>query len=134
MTVLAKVLGAQVRQLILALDDVLDADLALHQFLHEQIIPQRDVLSTRNLGTVAGDMQRRRVIDIQRHAAEALIEVQLEYHVGAEYRLLLHCQSSRTSFASIVDCTVSPCSPTLKVIGALPSVTMYDGVDLPWPP
>ena len=37
-TVLAKVLGAQVRQLTLVLD-VVDADLALHQFLHEKIIP-----------------------------------------------------------------------------------------------
>ena len=42
-TMLAMVLGAQVRQLILALD-VVDADLALHQFLHEKIIPQRDML------------------------------------------------------------------------------------------
>ena len=38
-----------------------------------------------------------------------------------------------TSSASIVDCAVSPCSPTLKMIGALASVTMYDGVDLSWP-
>ena len=42
--VLAKVFGAQVCQLILALD-VVDADFALlHQFLHEKIIPQRDML------------------------------------------------------------------------------------------
>ena len=34
-TVLAMVLGGQVRQLTLALD-VVDADLALHQFLHEK--------------------------------------------------------------------------------------------------
>ena len=39
-TVLAIVLGAQVRQLTLALD-VVDADLALHQFLHEKVTPQR---------------------------------------------------------------------------------------------
>ena len=44
-TVLAMVLGAQkVRQLTLALV-VVDADLALHQFLHEKIIPQRDMLA-----------------------------------------------------------------------------------------
>ena len=42
-TVLAMVLGAQVRQLTLALD-VVDADLALHQLLHEKIMPQRDML------------------------------------------------------------------------------------------
>ena len=92
-TVLAMGLGGQVRQLILALDDVVDADLALHQFLHEKIIFQRDIFCARNVGTVAGDVQRRRVIDKQRHAAEALIEAHLQHHVGAEYRLVLHCQS-----------------------------------------
>ena len=74
--VLAMMLGAQICQLILALD-VADADLALlHQYLYEKI-PQRDVLCARTVGTVAGDVQRRRVIDIQRHAAEALVEAQL---------------------------------------------------------
>ena len=91
-TVLAMVLGAQVRQLALALD-VVDTDLALHQFLHEKIIPQRDC--ARNVGTVASDVQRRLVIDMQRHAAKALTEAQLPHHIGAEYRLLLHCQSRR---------------------------------------
>ena len=75
-TVLAMVLGAQVCQMILALD-VVDADFApLHQFLYEKI-PQRDVLCARTVGTVADDLERRRVIVIQRRAAEALIEVQL---------------------------------------------------------
>ena len=37
-TVRSKVLRAQVRQLILAFDDVVDADLAL-KFLYEAIIP-----------------------------------------------------------------------------------------------
>ena len=69
-TVLAKVLGAQVRQLILALD-VVDADLALlHQFLDKKM-PQRGVLCARTVGTIAGDVQHRRVVVIQRHAAEA---------------------------------------------------------------
>ena len=97
-TVLAMVLGTQeVRQLTLALD-VVDADLALHQFLHEKIIPQRDMLCARNVGMVAGDVQRQRVIDMQRHAAKALTEAQLRRHVGAEYRFLLHCQSRRHEF------------------------------------
>ena len=74
-TVLAMVLGAQVRQLTLILD-VVDADLSLHQFLHEKVTPQRDMLCARNVGTVVGDVQRRRVIDIQRHAAEVLTEAQ----------------------------------------------------------
>ena len=92
-TVVAMVLGAQeVRQLTLALD-VVDADLAFHQSLHEKIIPQRDMLCARNVGTVVGDVQRRRVIDMQRHAAEALIEVQFQHHVGEEYRPLLDYQS-----------------------------------------
>ena len=34
------------------------------------------------------------------------------------------------SSASIVDCAASSCGPTLKMIGALVSVTMYNGVDL----
>ena len=93
-TVLAEVLGAQVRQLILALDDLVDADLALNQFLHEKIMPQRDMLCARNVGTGFGDVQRRRVIDVQRHAAEALIEAQLQHYVGAERRLL-HYHSCR---------------------------------------
>ena len=84
------VLGAQVCQLILALD-VVDADLALlHQFLHEKI-PQRDVLCARTVGTVVGDVQRRRFIDMQRHAAKALTEAQPRHRVGGEYRLSFHC-------------------------------------------
>ena len=43
----------------------------------------------RTVGEVAGDVQCRRDADIQRHAAEALIKVQLQHHVGAEHRLLL---------------------------------------------
>ena len=39
-----------------------------------------------------------------------------------------------TTSSSIVDCAVSPCSPTLKMVGASVSVTMYDGVNLSWPP
>ena len=48
--VLAKVLGTQVRQLILDLD-VVDADLA-------QKVSQHDVLCARIIGAVAGDVQR----------------------------------------------------------------------------
>ena len=89
--VLAKVLDAQVRHLILALD-VVDADLALlHRLLYEKI-SQRDVLCARTIGTIVGDVQRRRVIDIKRYAAEAIIETQLQYHVGAKH-CTLHCQS-----------------------------------------
>ena len=52
-TVLAMVLGAQeVRQLNLALD-VVDADLALHQFLYEKIAPQRDMLCAKNVGRLS---------------------------------------------------------------------------------
>ena len=67
-TALAMMFGAQVRQLTLTLD-VVDADLALYKFLHEKIIPQRDMLYARNVGTVVGDVQRQRVIDMQRPAA-----------------------------------------------------------------
>ena len=37
----------------------------------------------------------------------------------------------RADAASILDCAVSPCIPTLKMIGGLASVTMYDEVNLP---
>ena len=96
MAVLAKVLGAQVCQLILALD-VVDAEFVLHQFLHKKVIPQRDVLRARTVRTVAADAQCRRVVDIQRHAAEALIEAQRQHNVGAEYGLL-YCRSYRHKF------------------------------------
>ena len=90
-TVLAKVLGAQIWQLILALD-VVDAGFALrHQLLHEKI-SQCDMLCATSVGTVANDVQHRCVVNIQRHAAEALTEAQLQYHIGAERRLL-HFQS-----------------------------------------
>ena len=90
-TMRAKVLGAQICHLILVLD-VVDAAL-LYQLLHEKV-PQRDVLCSRTVGAVAGDEQRRRVINVQWHAAKALIEAQLKFHVGAEHRLV-HCQSCR---------------------------------------
>ena len=86
-------LGDHVRQLILALGVVNDDLALLHKILHEKI-PQRDVPCARTAGTVAGNMQYRRLLDIQRHAA------------------------------SIVGCAVSPCSSNLKLIGALASVTM----------
>ena len=118
MAVLAKVCGAQVHQLILRLKVTVDAYLALfHQLLHEKV-PQRDVLCARTVGAVAGDVQRRRVVAEQRHAAEDLVEVQLQHHVGTEHRLL-HCQSCSSAF--IVDCAVSPCSPILKLIGRWPA-------------
>ena len=54
---LAKVLGAQVRQLIIGVD-VVGADLPpLYKLLHENI-PQRDVLCAKTVDAVADDMQR----------------------------------------------------------------------------
>ena len=51
------------------------------------------MLCAKTVGTVTGDVERRRVIDIQRHAVRALVEAQLQHHLGEEYRLLLRCQS-----------------------------------------
>ena len=116
--VFAMVLGAQVCQLTLTLD-VVDADLALlHQFLHEKIIPQGDMLCARTVGTVAGDVQRRRIIDMQRHAAKALTEAQLQYHVGQNPASFFIIRAAATSSASIVGCMVSPSSSTWKMTGA----------------
>ena len=139
--VLAMVLGAQLRQLTLALD-VVGADLALHQFSHEKIIPQRHLRCTRNVGTVVGDVQRRRVIDMQRRRVSICSgtlpkfspkpspDIMLEQNTASSFI----ARAVATSSASIVDCTVSPCSLTLKMVGASVSVTMYNGVNLSWPP
>ena len=128
-TVLAQVFCAQVPQLTFALD-VVDGDLALyHQFLNQKIL-QRDMLCARNAGTVTGDVQRRRVIDVQWHAIEALIEAQLQHHIEQNTAFFI-ARATATSPTSIVDCAVSPCSPILKIIGALASITMYGDVDLP---
>ena len=40
-------------------------------------------------------------------------------------------KAATTSSVSIAYCAASPWSPTLKLIGALASITMYDDVDLP---
>ena len=134
MAVLAKVLGTQGRQLILALDDVVAAELAFHQFLHETIISQRDMLCARNVGTVAGDVQRRRVIDIQRHAAKLLSKPSSNITLEKNDVSSFVVRAAATSSVSIVDCAVSPCRPPLKMIGALTSATMHEGVELSWRP
>ena len=115
MAVLAKGLGAQVHQLVLGLD-VVDADLALlYQFLHGKI-PQCNVLCARTLGAVAGDAQR--------HAAEALMKVQLQHHVGAEHRLF-RCQSFRYELCLHRGLCGQPLQFHRKADG------MYDDVYLP---
>ena len=69
-------LDAQARQMILGLD-VVDAGFAfLHQPFHKRV-PQRNMLNTKTVGAVAGDAQRRRVVNVQWHAAETLVEAQL---------------------------------------------------------
>ena len=86
------------------------------------------MLCARNVGTFAGGVQCRRAMGIQRHAAEALIEA----HMLEQNTASFITRAAATSSAFTVDCAVGPCSPTLKMIGALASVTMYDGVNLPW--
>ena len=41
-------------------------------------------------------------------------------------------KAAATSSTSIVDYAISPCSPTVKMIGALANIMMYDDADLPW--
>ena len=41
--------------------------------------------------------------------------------------------AAATSSAPIVNCAVSPCSPTLKLTGAFARKTIYDEIDLPSP-
>ena len=104
----------------------MDADLALlHQFLHKKI-PQRDVLCARTVGAVAGDVQRRRVVDIPKLSSKPISNITLEQNTAS-----FIVRAAAACSASIVDCAVSPCNPTLKMIGALVSITMYEDVDLP---
>ena len=125
MTVFAKVLGAQVRQLTLVRDGVDDADLALRQFLHEKIIPPCDMLCAGNVGTVAD------VLSIYNGTLPKLLSkpsssIMLEQNTASFFI----ARAAPTSFASIEDCA-GPYSPTLKLIGALANITMYDEVDQP---
>ena len=126
MTVFAKVLGAQVRQLTLARDDVDDADFALHQFLHDQIIPPCDMLCAGNVSTVAD------VLSIYNGTLPKLLSkpspnIMVEQNTASFFT----ARAAPTISASIEDCAVSRCSPTLKLIGALANITMYDEVDQP---
>ena len=117
-------LGAQVRQLTLARDDVDDADLALRQFLHEKIIPSCDMLCARNVGMVAD------VLSIYNGTLPKLLSkpssnIMLEQNTASSFI----ARAAPTSSASFEDGAVSPCSPTLNLIGALANITMYDEVD-----
>ena len=121
-----KVLGAQFRQLTLARDDVDYADFALRQFLHEKIIPPCDMLCARNVGMVAN------VLSIYNGTLPKLLSkpssnIMLEQNIASSFI----ARAAPTSSASIEDCAVSPCSPTLKLIGVLAKITTYDEVDQP---
>ena len=101
----------------------------LHQLFYEKM-PQRDVRCARTVDMVAGNVQRRRVIDIPRHAAEALIEVQLQHYAGEEHRLL-HYQSCRHELFLHCRLYGQPLQSNLEADRTLASITMYDDVDLP---
>ena len=75
---------------------------------------------------VAGNMQRRRVYDTQwtllsKPNSNTMLEQNTAFFIA---------RAVATSSASIVDCAVSPCSATFKLIRVLTSVTIYDDVDL----
>ena len=133
--VLAIVLGAKkVLQLTPALG-VLDADLVLHQFLHE----------TNNISARYALREECRY-GCRRCAAPtcyryAAARCRSSYRSPAPTscwsRIPPHpfiARAAATSSVSIVDCAVSSCSPTLKMVGASVSATMYDGVNLSWLP
>ena len=114
-TVLANMVGAQVRQLILALD-VMDADLALlHQFLHEKI-PQCDVFYARTGGAVADDVLSIYSGALPKLSSKPISNIMLERNTAS-----FIVRASATSSASIVDCAVSPRSPSSKLIGRWPA-------------
>ena len=75
LTVCAKVLGAQVREVILSLD-------ACQSSPPPRALARKstscDGLCARTVGAVAGDVQYRRCIDVQQRAAEALVEALLQ--------------------------------------------------------
>ena len=123
-TVLAKVLGAQVRQLILGLNKV-DADLALlHQLLPEEV-PHRNVLCARAVGAVAGD-----VLSMYSGALPNLSSKPSSNIVLKQNTASFILRAATTSSTSIVDCAVNPYSPILNLFRALASIAMYDEVDL----
>ena len=64
---------------------------ALHHYFLQKYTLQRDMLCAGAVGAIAGDVQRQGVIDVQRPAAKALIDAQLQHHVGEEHRFL-RCQ------------------------------------------
>ena len=57
-------------------------------------------------------------------------DIMLEQNTASSFIV----RAAATSSDFIVDCAVSPCSPTLKMVGASVSVTIYDSVNLSWPP
>ena len=126
-TVLAKVLGAKIRQLILGLDTVDDNLALLRQLLNEKV-PQRDMIFARTVGSVAGDVQRLSMYSgtLPKLSSKPSSNIMSEKNTAS-----FIVRATVTSSASIVDCAVSPCNPTSKLIGALASITMYDDVDLP---
>ena len=127
--VLAKMLGVQVRQLILGLY-VVDTDFALlHHLLHEKV-PQRDVLCARTVGAVA---RRTAPTCCRCTAARFPSSRQSPAPMLCWSRTLSSSLSELPPRALPPSWTVrsARCSPTLKLIGALAGITMYDDVDLP---
>ena len=107
-TVLAEVLGAQVRQLILGLD-VGGSDLALlHQLLHENV-PQREVLCTKTVGGAVAD-------DVQRHVL--LIYSGTLAKLSSEPSTNFMLEQNATSFN---DRRALPLSWTVRSAPAIPS-------------
>ena len=127
--VLAKVLGAHVCQLILALDEV-DADLALlHQFLLEKYLSLMCFarrLQVRLPATCSADVLSIYSGTLPKLSSKPSSNIMLEQNTA--YFL---ARATATGFTSIVDCAVSLCSPTLRMIAALASVTVCDDVELP---
>ena len=134
-TMLAVMLGAQVYQLILLALDVVDADLALlHQFLHGKITPQRDMVCARTVvwlpAMCSADVLWICSGTLPKLSPKPSSDIMLEQNTASFFIV----RATTTSSPFIVSCAVSSCSSTLKIIGALATVTMYDDVDLPCPP
>ena len=90
MSLFVEMLGIDISKLILSFA-VVDADSSfLNLFLDEED-PQSNVLYSRAMALLAGDVKSRGVVDVHEYVIEVCAESQLFHHVGAKHRLF-YCQ------------------------------------------
>ena len=118
-TVFAKVLRAQVCQLILALD-VVNADLALlHQFLQEKYLSTTCFargLQVRLPATCSANVLSIHDGTPPKLPSKPSSSIMLEQNAASFIVRAATTSSASIVDCAVVDCAVSPCSPTMKMI------------------